>query len=548
MASGSSGRATPGAKGSDFDSDGDLSQRPEYGKDFWELKMGRSLPTVYDRQEESVNGVLSYTIENTMKKYADNLLQFLEGISGRLSQLELHCYSLEQSLGELRSDLARDRSETDMKLRSLENHLQEVHRFIQILRDKQDLAETQKELAKLQLMQKESTAMSRSQHSDDGIVPSAFEPKTHDNAPDAMNQQLALALPCQTTVPTSLPARAAEQQYQPRKELPIQQPIPPSLPAQQTIHAQSQPHIYHPSQNQLPVQTLQSQQQHHHDQHLQAGLQHVYQRPPMQDLPRQAPQQQPQPHVNQNPIHPFPPYQQQWPQQSPQQFPRQTQPQQPSPQASRSQTPPIYPPYPAQPANPLPETFPGSMQVQVPLSGVSQSDVNRPKAASYSYGEPGRTVPQQPPQHHNIQHQQLQPQINQSTYRAQLSDSGYPSAGATSQQPTLHGYMPYGTDGSRSPHPQHLQQSSYPPAHVSAVQNLQPPPSSLGTRQPTPQIMLNHPYRELIEKAASMGYSRDQAANVIHRMVESRQPVDFNSLLDRLNGQVERTVLNPLPW
>ena len=39
-----------------------------------------------------------------MQRQAESLLHSLEGIDGMLSQLELYCYKLERSIGELRSD------------------------------------------------------------------------------------------------------------------------------------------------------------------------------------------------------------------------------------------------------------------------------------------------------------------------------------------------------------------------------------------------------------------------------------------------------------
>lgn len=66
------------------------------------------------------------TVESTMKKYSDNMMRFLEGISSRLSQLELYCYNLDKTIGEMRSDLTRDNDEADVKLRSMDKHLQEV--------------------------------------------------------------------------------------------------------------------------------------------------------------------------------------------------------------------------------------------------------------------------------------------------------------------------------------------------------------------------------------------------------------------------------------
>lgn len=80
----------------------------------------------YNKQEDSFHQEVLATVEKTMKKYADTILRSLEGISSRLSQLELYCYNVEQSIGDLRSDLTRDHGEADVKLRSLEKHLKEV--------------------------------------------------------------------------------------------------------------------------------------------------------------------------------------------------------------------------------------------------------------------------------------------------------------------------------------------------------------------------------------------------------------------------------------
>ncbi|KAF8413881.1 hypothetical protein HHK36_001875 [Tetracentron sinense] len=501
-------------------------------QDFREGRMGRSaLSNVF--REESLNQEVISTVEKTMKKYADNLLRFLEGISGRLAQLELYCYNLEKSIGEMRSDLVHDHSEADSKLRSLEKHLQEVHRSVQILRDKQELVETQKELAKLQHVQKESSIKSHSEHNGKVAAPSPSDSKKTDSTPDIQNPQLALALPHQVPVPPSLPARPVEQ-HQPLAA--------PSRSTPQNVPVQTQPHAYYSSQNQLP--NLPAQTQHHpQDPYLHADPQ--YQRPQVQDLSMQTPQQPlpPPTQVNQTQqTLPFSQYQQQWPQQ----FPQPVQPpQQPSTQAQiRPQTTKVYPPYPpTQPANPSPDTFPGSMPMQVPYSGIPQLGASHAEPMAYGYGGAGRTtLQQQPPPQHNMQ-RQPQPQTNQGTFGAHLGDGvgGYPGAGPHPTQSPGQGYMLYDGEGGRASHPPppppHFSQGGYPPTHISSVQNTQPTTgSSLLVRHPSPsQMMRSHPYSELIEKAVSMGYGREHVASVIHRMEESGQPVDFNAVLDRLN-------------
>lgn len=97
-------------------------------QDFQKSRMARSamFPAVYNQPEDSFGQDVIATVEKSMKKYADNLMRFLEGISSRLSQLELYCYNLDKSIGEMRSDLVRDHGDQDSKLKSLEKHLQEV--------------------------------------------------------------------------------------------------------------------------------------------------------------------------------------------------------------------------------------------------------------------------------------------------------------------------------------------------------------------------------------------------------------------------------------
>lgn len=86
--------------------------------------------SAYSPPEESVNQDVIISVQRAMKKHSDNLMRFLEGISSRLSQLELCCYNLDKSIGEMRSELTRDHGEADSKLKFLEKHLQEVFCYI----------------------------------------------------------------------------------------------------------------------------------------------------------------------------------------------------------------------------------------------------------------------------------------------------------------------------------------------------------------------------------------------------------------------------------
>ncbi|KAF5726382.1 hypothetical protein HS088_TW22G00060 [Tripterygium wilfordii] len=521
MASGSSGRPNSGSKAFDFDSDDILCSYDDYNsnqdssngghtsdpvvgtnsssKDFHKSRMTRSSlfpATSYSQPEDSFNQDVSIVVEKSMKKYADNLMRFLEGISSRLSQLELYCYNLDKSIGEMRFDLAREHGEADLKLKSLEKHLQEVHRSVQLLRDKQELAEAQKELAKLQLVQKESSSSSQSQSNEDKSSPPASDSKKTENSLEMHNQQLALALPHQVA--------------------PQQQPAAHhSQPTPQNV-IQQQP--YYLTANQLPPAP---QTQHSQSQYLPSDPH--YRTPPMQEISRVP--QPTQSQVNQTPpVQSFPQYQQQWPQQVPQQVPP---PQQPSIQPQvRPQSSTAYAPYPPrQSTNASPETLPSSLSMQVPFSSVAQPVSSHADAMSYGYTGEGRTGPQQPTQQLNV------------PFGAQPGDGYAVAAPRQGLPPPGSAYMIYGSEGARAHHPPqqpHFSQGGYPPTNL-PLQNPRPSAAAMVRNPNHSQFVRDHPYNEWIEKLVSMGFRGDHVVGVIQRMEESGQPVDFNSVLDRLN-------------
>ncbi|CAI9089405.1 OLC1v1023972C1 [Oldenlandia corymbosa var. corymbosa] len=529
MASGgSSGRANnSGSKGFNFASDDILCSYEDYGnldgsngsthsdpvigaasaKEFNKNRMARSSAfpaTSYSPPEESsFNQDVIVTVEKTMKKYADNLMRFLEGISSRLSQLELYCYNLDKTIGEMRADLVRDNGEADTKLKSLEKHLQEVHRSVQILRDKQELADTQKELAKLQLVQKESSLTSNSQQKEEKASTTGSDTNKNETA-DAHGQQLALALPQQIL----------QQQHQQQQPPAVAPPAPVPLPSQGMVQSQA----YYLTQPQLP--TVPAAAPPSQGQYLQPDSQ--YRVPQMQELSRIAPQAS-QSQANQTPqVQTMPQYQPQWTPQGPQPV---QQLQQPSVQPQmRPSSPSVYPSYlPNQQTPTPPETVPSSMQMQVQYSGISQPGPVRPEGIPYGYGGTVRPAQPQPP-----------PQQIKASYTP--PGEGYTAPGPHPTHSPGNAYVMYDEAGRphHPPQPPHYQQSAYPPTSM-PPQNMQPATGSnlVGGR---PQIIRNHPYNELIEKLVSMGFRGEHVVGVIQRLEESGQPVDFNAVLDRLNG------------
>ncbi|XP_061357663.1 uncharacterized protein LOC133301968 [Gastrolobium bilobum] len=502
------------SNGFDFGSDDILCAHEDYSnhdssngnhsdpsKDFHISRTARtslSPATAYSSPEDSLSQNVIAAVEKSMKTNTDNLMRFLEGISSRLSQLELYCYNLDKSIGEMRSDLNNDHGEADSKLKSLEKHLQEVQRSMHILRDKQELAETQKEIAKLQLVQKESSSSSHLHSNEERSSPSATDPKRTNNAPDTRNQQLTLALPHQVA--------------------PQQQPVaPPSqTPAPNVTQATQQPRYYIPP---APLPNLPAMVQLPQNQYLPSDPQYrnpqstssqLTQSPPVQQFSQyQQPQQQ----------------QQQWLQQLPQQV---VQPPQP-PSVQSQMRPPstnVYTPYlTSQAPNPRPtETLPNSMPMQMPYSGIPPPGSSRGDAMPYGYGGTGRTVLQQP-----------LPQQIKGSFPAQPGDA-YGTSGNHAALPPASAYMVYDGEGGRAhnpPPPPHYVQAGYPSTSAS-LHN--PAPHNLMVRnQSQSQFFRSHPYNELIEKFVSMGFRGDHAVSVIQRMEEIGQPIDFNSLLDRMN-------------
>lgn len=137
---------------------------------------------------------------------------------------------------------------------------------------------------------------------------------------------------------------------------------------------------------------------------------------------------------------------------------------------------------------------------------------------SYGFGVPGIPVQQSQPQSQPPQHVK-------GAFGSQPGD-GYPVPSHPAGN--ANAYMVYDSEGPREHHPH---QSPFPPGSY--------PPSSSNLRirnSSPPHFLRNNPYSELVEKLVSMGYRGEHVVNVIQRMEENGQPVDFNSVLDRLNG------------
>ncbi|KAG8366894.1 hypothetical protein BUALT_Bualt16G0015400 [Buddleja alternifolia] len=99
----------------------------------------------------SLDASLVSEIDGTMKKYADNLIFAIDGLSARVSQLETRTRNLENSVDDMKVSLGNNHGSIEGKMMQMENILREVQTGVQVIRDKQEVVEAQLQMAKLQL-------------------------------------------------------------------------------------------------------------------------------------------------------------------------------------------------------------------------------------------------------------------------------------------------------------------------------------------------------------------------------------------------------------
>ncbi|KAK3164002.1 hypothetical protein QOZ80_1AG0011270 [Eleusine coracana subsp. coracana] len=443
--------------------------------------------------EEDRNNFSTVTladIDRTMKNYSDNLLHALETVSSRLSQMEGRTHQLENSVEDLKLTIGNYNGSTDGKLRHLENMLREVQTGVQILRDKHEIVETQLHLAKLQTPKTDTQSAENSGASQASSL-------LHSLAlPQVAAQSQTQILPSQPPAVPPLPAPNAPPppptlQSQPQPQFPTHLPhsqvpsVPPVAPVP-SVPALPRDAYYAPS-----AQATESMHQ-------------QYQAPPV-----------PQP---QAPLAPPQQYQQ------PSQLPQYSQPSQP---ANVNPSTPLAPPQPEEtmPYAP-PQSYPPNARPAAPYMQPPSGPAPPYYGQNPSMYEPpaGRPNPGPP-----------------SSY----GSGGYGSQGGSGFSES------YGYSGS----PSHRGNSGMKPSSPFASSG----PSSGGNgnygRLPTAQILPQAvpissssptsgssgsrvPLDDVVEKVATMGFSREQVRATVRRLTENGQNVDLNVVLDKLmNGR-----------
>uniref|UniRef100_A0ACD5VJK9 Uncharacterized protein n=3 Tax=Avena sativa TaxID=4498 RepID=A0ACD5VJK9_AVESA len=516
-----------------------FDQTRRRAEDLQDKRLVRTFVNVYGQQQEACypKEAVMAAVEECMRKQAEGLLHSLEGIGGRLSQLELYCYKLERSIGELRSDVMDYHSEGTVNFRCLDKNIRQVQKAVQMLQDKHEpAADMAQQLAKLQIAH-EFPARTNEAAASSMLVPreNVNEHSTKFANPEVsivpvhqVNAMQSPAMPTQTgsgyilqqLVPVSLsaqhdqqhPGQAAVYYMQSQNHVKCAE----NKPSESFLQVM-QPHAQNPEPRvaaELPQQSSQTTEI--------CPLQHHMLQMPAQHHESQAWRSQP------------PVTQQQQQQYSVQQVPPQiVQQKTSSPHAqSTPQVTLMYPPYCSQkPANSITEALPRSLVVQSPYSSPQQK---HHEAMPSFYGQ-GNTI-LLPTAEHNIQHQQpqqLQPH-SQGSYPPQPSKPSHCSVAS------------YAVQGSGRAYNTAYKNPSECPATVVAVLPQHPATAQMAFHHLGSQVMHKNPYGSMFETGSVVGYPQDLLQNVTLPVMTKAQHVDSIAMVDKLHAG--SNVTSPRDW
>ncbi|KAL6845308.1 hypothetical protein ACP4OV_024803 [Aristida adscensionis] len=492
-------------------------------------RLVRTYVGVYGPEESYPRDAVMAAVEECMRRQADALLRSLDGIGGRLSQLELYCYKLERSIGELRSDVMDYHAEAAANFASLDKNLRQVQKAVQIRQDKQDFAETQNELAKLQIshevpaQKSEAAAFTmvaprENDHATQvGQHEVAFVPIHQINGmhSSAVHVQGSNGFALQHLVPVSLSMQHDHQQMNQASVYYVQSQDRPkcteSKPLEPVIQV-VQPLVQNPEAR-VAVEVPQKSSQ----------ATELY--PQHQNHRQQAPSQQVDSHTWHS-QQPMVQQQQQQQQYIIQQVSRQMAQQQSSSPHSQNAPQALYPLYSSQkPANA--NTEPRTMVVQPAYSSPQHK---HHEVAPPFYGQ-GNTI-LLPVAEHSVQQQQQQPQSLQP--HSQGSCPPQPS------KPTHCSVASYAVQGSGQAYGATYNNPSNSGAAVVAVLPQPPSTGPMAFHHLGPQVVHSHQFGNMVETSSVVGYPRDQVE--VLPMVTAAQP----SMVDKLNAG--SNVTSPREW
>lgn len=472
-------------------------------------------------------------VEECMKKQADGLLHSLEGIGGRLSQLELYCYKLERSIGELRSDVMDYHSEATVNFRCLDKNIRQVQKAVQMLQDKHEFADTAQQLAKLQM------AHEFPARTNGATALPMLAARENDHSTQVAKHEVSF-VPIHQVNTMQSPAMPTQSS----NGYVLQQLVPVSLSTQHEQQHPNQAAVYY-MQSQNHVKCTENKPSESFVQVMQPQAQNPEARVAV-ELPQKSsqatelypPQQQhmlptPAQHLESQAWRSQPPVAQQ------QQYSvQQVQPQivQQKTSSPHSQSAPqvtlMYPPYCSQkPANATTEPLPRSLIVQSPYSSPQQK---HHEVTPSFYGQ-GNTI-LLPTAEHNIQHQQPQ----------QLQPHSQGSCPPQPSKPSHCSVASYAVQGSGRAYNTTYKNPAECPATVVAVLPQHPATAPMAFHHLGSQVMHNHPFGNMFETGSVVGYPQDRVGSMTLPVVSAARPADSGVIADKLNAG--SNVTSPRDW
>ncbi|XP_044503316.1 bromodomain-containing protein 4-like [Mangifera indica] len=177
-----------------------------------------------EKDSNSSNVTLLSEIDQTMKKYVDDMLHVLQSVSARITQLETRTCNLENSIDDLKVSVGNNHGSTDGKMRLMENILREVQSGVLVLKDKQEIVEAQLQLSKLKVskVDQQKSESQSSGHVDAVQLATSSPLQSHQQSPPPPVNFPQSVPPLPPTVVPSPPT--PQQNLQPPVQLPSQFP------------------------------------------------------------------------------------------------------------------------------------------------------------------------------------------------------------------------------------------------------------------------------------------------------------------------------------
>ncbi|KAG8637806.1 YLP motif-containing protein 1 isoform X2 [Manihot esculenta] len=446
---------------------------------------------IVEKDQNASDVAILSEIDKSMKKYADNLLHILEGVSAQLTQLESRTRRLENSVDDLKLSVGNNHGHTDGKMRQLENILTEVQTGVHLLKEKQEIVEAQLQLAKLQVSKGDRQQSETQNHMGSVQQAAPAPPQSHHqqqaaSAPPPSHQQLQQAASAPPPSHQQLPPVTY-----PQSVPPVPPTVPPPPITQQNL----------PPPAPLPNQLHQSQ------------IPSVPQREPYYSLPGQTqeppnPQYQVSPSQQSKPSHTALPHQSY--QLAPQQYSQ----------------PPQLPPPQSQPSFSLghhPEEGPYVPTQSYPTSLLQSS--SQPASGAPPHGAP---VIFEPP----------------STRPSSGFSAGYgPPSGPIEPYPYGGPTSQYGGNPQMKPQQlSHSGGSGYPQLPTARIlPQALPTASGVSDGSGSSGTGNRVPIDDVVDKVTSMGFPREHVRAIVRKLTENGQSVDLNIVLDKLmnGGEVQ---------